>query len=70
MAAENSFLVVVNNGNQYTHVVPNLIKWTFYTAQVAASTIKGTSVYSGPRTARTSEDSEYFSSLLLMQQEL
>ncbi|XP_065052028.1 phosphatidylinositol phosphatase PTPRQ-like [Rhopilema esculentum] len=56
MAAENSSLVVVENGNQYTHVIPNLIKWTFYTAQVAASTIKGTSVYSGPRTARTSED--------------
>lgn len=59
ITSASSSLLTVNDGNALNTEIPGLAKWSYYTMQIAASTIKGTSVYSSPVTQRTSQDSKY-----------
>ncbi len=51
----------IDVGAGSSKVISSLLKWTYYTVQVAASTIMGIGPYSSPRTGRTLEDSEFLS---------
>ena len=58
ITSASSFLLTVNNGNALSAEIPGLVKWSYYTMEIAASTIKGVSVYSPTVTQRTSQDSK------------
>ena len=58
MHTENSSLVVVAPGHIKGYIFSNLLKWTNYTVQVAASTVVGIGPFSVPVTGRTSQDSK------------
>ena len=58
MKDQGSYVVTVNGGATRQKVISSLVKWTYYTIQVAATTSKGTGPYSAAKTARTHEDSK------------
>ena len=57
-SSSHSFLLTYNGASSQHYLVQNLLKWTSYTLMIAASTVKGTSVYSPPVISRTLQDSK------------
>ena len=58
MKDQGSYIVTAYGGGTREKVIVSLVKWTYYTIQVAATTSKGTGPYSSAKTTRTHEDSK------------